>query len=66
MKRTRETINYQHPAERWNLSGVNTLDGEDLSEEQRRRQNQETQKQWLLEQMNENKRQKEMDRQHEL
>jgi len=49
MKRTRETINYTHPQERWNLSGVNTLDGEDLSEEQRRRQNQETQKQWLLE-----------------
>lgn len=56
MKRTRETINYQHPSERWNISGVNTLDGEDLSEEQRRRKNQEIQKQWLLEQMNENKR----------
>ena len=66
MKRTRETINYAHPQERWNLSGVNTLDGEDLDEEARRRRNQETQKQWLLEQMNENKRQREMDRQHEM
>ena len=48
MKRTRETINYAHPAERWNISGVNTLDGEDNDEEARRRRNQETQKQWLL------------------
>ena len=48
MKRTRETINYAHPAERWNLSGVNTLDGEDLGEEARRRKNQEIQKQYLL------------------
>ena len=32
MKRTRETINYSHPSERWNLSGVNTLDGEDRDE----------------------------------
>ena len=44
MKRTRETINYAHPQERWNLSGVNELDGEDRGEEARRRQNQETQK----------------------
>ena len=56
MKRTRETINYAHPAERWNISGVNTLDGEDNDEEARRRRNQETQKQWLLQQMEENKR----------
>ena len=62
MKRTRETINYAHPQERWNLSGVNELDGEDRDEEARRRGNQETQKQWLLEQMNENKRAKEMNR----
>ena len=48
MKRTRETINYAHPAERWNISGVNNLDGEDNDEEARRRRNQETQKQWLL------------------
>ena len=66
MKRTRETINYAHPQERWNLSGVNELDGEDRDEEARRRRNQETQKQWLLEQMNENKRAKEMNRQHEM
>ena len=66
MKRTRETINYAHPQERWNLSGVNELDGEDRGEEARRRQNQETQKQWLIEQMNENKRAKDMNRQHEM
>ena len=66
MKRTRETINYAHPQERWNLSGVNELDGEDRDEEARRRRNQETQKQWLLEQMNENKRAKEMNREHEM
>ena len=66
MKRTRETINYAHPAERWNLSGVNTLDGEDLGEEARRRKNQEIQKQYLLQQIAENKRQKELDRNHEM
>ena len=62
MKRTRETINYAHPAERWNISGVNNLDGEDNDEEARRRRNQETQKQWLLQQMEENKRAKELNR----
>ena len=51
MKRTRETIFYEHPNERWNISGATKFDGEDLNEEQRRKQNQQIQKQWLLEQM---------------
>ena len=66
MKRTRETINYSHPQERWNISGVLNLDGEDNDEESRRRRNQATQKEWLLTQMAENKRQKEMDREHDM
>ena len=66
MKRTRETINYSHPNERWNISGALGFDGEDNDEEARRRRNQETQKQWLLTQMEENKRQKELDRNHEM
>ena len=66
MKRTRETINYAHPQERWNISGVLSLDGEDNEEEARRRRNQATQKEWLQQQMIENKRQKEMDREHEM
>eukprot|EP00354_Favella_ehrenbergii_P003434 CAMPEP_0170467900 /NCGR_PEP_ID=MMETSP0123-20130129/11299_1 /TAXON_ID=182087 /ORGANISM="Favella ehrenbergii, Strain Fehren 1" /LENGTH=76 /DNA_ID=CAMNT_0010734369 /DNA_START=15 /DNA_END=245 /DNA_ORIENTATION=- len=66
MKRTRETINYAHPNERWNLSSCLVFDGEDRSEEARRRHNAELQKQALLEQINENKRKKEMDREHEM
>ena len=44
MKRTRETINYSHPDERWNASGCLVFDGEDRDEEARRRHNQEMQK----------------------
>ena len=44
MKRTRETINYAHPSERWNLSGVNTLDGEDRDEAARVRRQREQNK----------------------
>ena len=47
MKRTRETINYSHPGERWNISGALRFDGEDIDEEARRRRNQESQKQAL-------------------
>ena len=47
MKRTRENINYTHPNERWNLSGCLVFDGEDLGEEERKRQNQQIQKEWL-------------------
>ena len=53
MKRTRETINYNHPDERWDLSGCLRFDGEDLGEEERRRKNQALQKQWLEQQMQE-------------
>ena len=56
MKRTRETINYAHPQERWNISGVLNLDGEDNDEEARRRRNQATQREWLQQQMLENQR----------
>ena len=66
MRRTRETINYSHPSERWNISGALVFDGEDRSEEQRRRQNQAIQKEWLQQQMIENKRQKDLDREHEM
>ena len=66
MKRTRETINYSHPSERWNLSGVNTLDGEDRDEAARIRRQREQNKQDLLLQMEENKRAKELERAHEM
>ena len=39
MKRTRETIFYSHPEQRWDLSGCTKFDGEDLGEEERRRHN---------------------------
>ena len=66
MKRTRETINYSHPSERWNVSSLLTFDGEDRDEEARRKHNQQLQKQALLQQMAENKRQKELNREHEM
>ena len=47
MKRTRETINYRHPDERWDISGCNTFDGEDRGAEQRKKENQKIQKDWL-------------------
>ncbi len=47
MKRTRETINYSHPGERWNLSGCLDFDGRDEHEEARRRQKQMEQKEAL-------------------
>ena len=66
MKRTRETIFYQHPQERWDLSGCNTFDGEDRSEAERRANNQKIQREWLQQQMEEKKqkqaREKEMDK----
>ena len=66
MKRTRETINYQHPGERWNLSGALRFDGEDNDEEARKRHNQQLQREWLLQQQEEKKRAKAMEREHEL
>ena len=65
MKRTRETIFYEHPKERWDLSGCTGFDGEDNAEEKRRRANQKTQREWLQQQMEEKKakqaREKEME-----
>lgn len=37
MKRTREVINYTHPKTRENISGCTYFDGEDLTEEERKR-----------------------------
>ena len=56
MKRTRETINYTHPNERWDLSGATKFDGEDIGFEERTKANQALQKQWLLQQMEDKKR----------
>ena len=57
MKRTRETINYTHPHERWDLSGATQFDGEDIGFEERTKKNQALQKEWLLQQMEDKKRQ---------
>jgi hypothetical protein len=40
MKRTREAIHYQHPADRPNISGCTFFDGEDNQEEDRRKKQQ--------------------------
>ena len=40
MKRTREVIHYKHPAERTNISGCTFFDGEDQTEEDRKRNQQ--------------------------
>ena len=37
MKRTRETIHYRHPDERNNISGCTFFDGEDQTEEDRKK-----------------------------
>ena len=55
MKRTREVINYQHPSERPNISGCTFFDGEDLKEEEYKRQLQKQQREWLTQQMEEKK-----------
>ena len=47
MKRTRETIFYEHPKQRWDLSGCTGFDGEDQAEQQRKKTNQKIQQQWL-------------------
>ena len=53
MKRTRETILYEHPKQRWDLSGCTGFDGEDQAEQQRKKTNQQIQKEWLKQQMEE-------------
>ena len=60
MKRTRETINYTHPAERSNLSGATFFDGEDREEEARRFAIQKAQREALMQQMEEKKQAKEL------
>jgi len=62
MKRTREAIFYQHPAERKNISGCTFFDGEDHTEEDRKRQQQTQQREWLQQQMEEKKNQKELEK----
>ena len=41
MKRTREVINYTHPKDRKDISGCTFFDGEDQSEEDRKRKMQQ-------------------------
>ena len=65
MKRTRETINYTHPAERWNLSGAVNFDGEDRDYDERTKANQQTQRQWLMEQIEEKKQAKALAKQQD-
>jgi hypothetical protein len=38
MKRTREVINYKHPETRENISGCTFFDGEDHTEEHRKKE----------------------------
>ena len=47
MKRTREAQHYTHPDNRDNISGCTFFDGEDNSEEQRRKKMQEDHKAYL-------------------
>ena len=62
MKRTRETIFYEHPKQRWDLSGCTVFDGEDQQEEKRRQANQKIQREWLQQQMEEKKNKKQMEK----
>lgn len=62
MKRTREVINYTHPASRDNLSGCTYFDGEDNSEEARKKQQQKEQREYLMMQMEEKKQKKETEK----
>lgn len=55
MKRTREVLHYTHPDNRQGISGCNTFDGEDLTEEERKKQMQKQQREWLMQQMEEKK-----------
>jgi hypothetical protein len=62
MKRTREVIHYQHPADRPNISGCTFFDGEDHSEENRRKKAQQENREYLMRQMEEKKMKKELQR----
>ena len=55
MKRTREVLHYQHPADRPNISGCTFFDGEDQVEEERKRKLQQENREFLIKQMEEKK-----------
>jgi hypothetical protein len=65
MKRTRETIFYQHPATRDNISGATFFDGEDMGEEVRRKQMAAQQKQWIQEQIEEKNERKRIEKERD-
>ncbi len=58
MKRTREVINYTHPDNRNGISGCTVFDGEDLTEEARKKQQKKDQHEYLKMQMEEKKQKK--------
>eukprot|EP00352_Strombidinopsis_acuminata_P003523 CAMPEP_0176381798 /NCGR_PEP_ID=MMETSP0126-20121128/32170_1 /TAXON_ID=141414 ORGANISM="Strombidinopsis acuminatum, Strain SPMC142" /NCGR_SAMPLE_ID=MMETSP0126 /ASSEMBLY_ACC=CAM_ASM_000229 /LENGTH=63 /DNA_ID=CAMNT_0017745839 /DNA_START=32 /DNA_END=223 /DNA_ORIENTATION=+ len=62
MKRTRETINFSHPPDRKDISGLTFFDGEDRDEEARKRYYQKMQREALMEQMEEKKQAKELEK----
>ena len=62
MKRTREVIHYQHPADRPNISGCTFFDGEDHQEEERRRKLQQENKEFLIKQMEEKKQKQDLEK----
>ena len=66
MKRTRESAFFEHPKERWDISGCTGFDGEDNGEAERKAKNMKIQKEWLQQQMEEKQskkaREKEMER----
>jgi hypothetical protein len=62
MKRTREVINYTHPADRKGISGCTVFDGEDLTEEQRKKELQKQQRDYLKMQMEEKKQKKDVEK----
>jgi hypothetical protein len=47
MKRTREVIHYKHPDQRNGISGCTVFDGEDISEEDRKREQQKQMREQL-------------------
>ena len=66
MKRTREVINYTHPADRNGISGCTYFDGEDQSEEDRKRQQMKEQREYLLMQMEEKKQKQQKEKEQDM
>ena len=66
MKRTREVIHYKHPEDRKDISGCTFFDGEDQTEEDRKRKMQQDQREWLMQQMEEKKQKKELEKKQDL